>query len=893
MKMSITTYLEDIINDPEINQWKKYYTSLELKEIKDIIPDIKEITTEKKETKEIGIENIIYEKENVCLIGEAGCGKTTSLRYLTLMLAQKEDEDAIPLYADLTNFTSAYTDFEEFIEYILNSRSFPIDTAKELLGKGHFVIFVDSLDALSIERIDLIGKFMLDFPNSRFIFSSREGGYYERLHIKKKWDVLPLDDEKKKACVERYIEKEEADEFFDEIKKSPQKDVFEALISNPLMLWMTAEIFADNRKLPENRTEIYQKYIRYFYEHNKKRQVEITHERHIIEDALSEIAFFMLCNNKFSIEEESVYEFLKEVKNDCIKLNFVSVIEDESGNFVKIMPHPSFQEYFCAVKLKNLYETKIDISVTFTHPRWENVLLFLSGMLEASSALVKVIMRYNLSLASKCIESGKVDHSVITDAIKKLHVLAESNFSYDRTIAMGSLGRIGSDESVDILINGLEDSDVRWCAADALGEIKSERAVEGLLQRLSDDESDVRWRAAGTLASCGKEKDIYKLETFLSDAKGYDFAYDAIQIIKLRETQEIKLRVTKRSIQKKEGAEKIKDFTTELNKKEFVSISLNDLSCSEQTKDYRSIKLYCKYLNPLYPCIVQYFNVKNLYSIRITVKNESDLEISDVKVSYKIGGLVKDYETLAIADILKKGVQESKGFIIDPKSIFGYEASKTSLIVTISFKDKEKQESEYRMPLTIASKNSIVLSEKDKNWHELIAAFVTPNDPEIITFIKDLDCDVVGYQLGEHEVLEQVKRIYEKLTEVDFKYVSISKDLVGLQSVQMPFQTLRPAGGNCIDGVLLFSSICEKSNIHSAIVFVLGHALFAFKTSLYGDEYYVLETTDISKKSFEDAIRDGFNRYRNEMKNNPENVFAIDVEKARKDGVMPLEKIWE
>jgi hypothetical protein len=296
-----------------------------------------------------------------------------------------------------------------------------------------------------------------------------------------------------------------------------------------------------------------------------------------------------------------------------------------------------------------------------------------------------------------------------------------------------------------------------------------------------------------------------KLEKFLSDAKGYDFAYETIQEIKLRETQEIKLRVTKRAIQKKEDAGKIREFTTELKQKEFTGISLNDLSCSEQLKDYHSIKLYCKYMNPLYPCVLQCFNSKNLCSIQITVKNVSESEISDVKVSYIIGGLMNDYETLAIADNLKKGVQESKGFIIDQKYIFGNEASK----------------------------NSVLLSEKEKNWHELIAAFVTPNEPEIIAFIKELDCEVVGYQLGEKEVLEQVKRIYEKLTELDFKYVSISKDLVGLQSVQMPYETLRPAGGNCIDGVLLFSSICEKSNNHSAIVFLPGHALFAFKTSLY------------------------------------------------------------
>ena len=778
MKMSITTYLENIINDPELNQWKDLYTSLDLKEIKDIIPDIKEITTEKKETKEIEIGNIIYEKEDVCLLGEAGCGKTTSLRYLTLMLAQNKDENEIPLYADLTNFTFAYTDFEEFVNYILKSRSFPIDNAKELLEKGHFVILVDSLDALSIERIDLIGKFMLKFSNNRFIFSSREGGYYERLPIKKKWDVLPLDGEKKKACVERYI-KEEADEFLDEIEKSPQKDVLEAFISNPLMLWMTVNIFSDDRKLPENRTEIYHKYIWYFYEHNKKRQVEITHERHIIENVLSEIAFFMHCNNIFSIEEESVYDFLKDVKGDCIKLNFVSVIESESGNFVKFMPHPSFQEYFCAVKLKNLYKTKTDIFVTFTHQRWENVFVFLSGMLEDSSALIKEIMQHNLSLASKCIESGKVDHSVITDAIKKLHELAESKFSYNRAKALEALGRIGSDEAVAILLNALEDSyyvresaadalgkigservvdgllqclsgddigvrgsaadalgeikseravdgllqrlsdedsDVRWSAADALGkiksekavdgllqclsgddigddigvrgsaadalgEIKSERAVDGLLQRLSDEDSNVRGSAADALASFGKEKDIYKLEKFLSNPKGYDNAYEAIQKIKLREIQDVKLKETKRSIQKEENVEKVEGFSTELKHKKFTSISLNDLSCSECTEEYNNIVFCCKYLNPLYPCIVQYFNVKNLYSIQITVKNESDSEIFDVKGSYNIGGLMQDYEIMAVADNLKKREQESKGFIIDPKSLFGNEEAVPQLII--------------------------------------------------------------------------------------------------------------------------------------------------------------------------------------------------------------------
>ncbi len=42
--------------------------------------------------------------------------------------------------------------------------------------------------------------------------------------------------------------------------------------------------------------------------------------------------------------------------------------------------HQSFQEYFAAIKLKELFESGFDVSEAFSHPKWEEVVIFTSEM---------------------------------------------------------------------------------------------------------------------------------------------------------------------------------------------------------------------------------------------------------------------------------------------------------------------------------------------------------------------------------------------------------------------------------------------------------------------------------------------------------------------------------
>jgi HEAT repeat protein len=52
--------------------------------------------------------------------------------------------------------------------------------------------------------------------------------------------------------------------------------------------------------------------------------------------------------------------------------------------------------------------------------------------------------------------------------------------------------------------NDKEDNSVRWIAAEALGEIGSDAAIEGLVNALNHPYSNVRWIAAEALGKIGQ-----------------------------------------------------------------------------------------------------------------------------------------------------------------------------------------------------------------------------------------------------------------------------------------------------------------------------------------------------------------------------------------------------
>jgi HEAT repeat protein len=91
-------------------------------------------------------------------------------------------------------------------------------------------------------------------------------------------------------------------------------------------------------------------------------------------------------------------------------------------------------------------------------------------------------------------------------------------------------------KAVDKLIEKLSDENsfVQGSAAGALGEMKAGKAVDKLIEKLSDENSSVRGSAAGALGSIGKSSDeVIKALSFSLNDKDLYVRANAFKSIEL------------------------------------------------------------------------------------------------------------------------------------------------------------------------------------------------------------------------------------------------------------------------------------------------------------------------------------------------------------------------
>jgi len=114
------------------------------------------------------------------------------------------------------------------------------------------------------------------------------------------------------------------------------------------------------------------------------------------------------------------------------------------------------------------------------------------------------------------VDLFKAFRSATKDDVEGLiKILKYGKSKYSRWEAAEALGKIGDNRAVDLLIESLKDKKplVRWKAAEALGEIKDNRAVEPLIKILNDREEDwsVRKGAAEALGKIGDNRAVEPL----------------------------------------------------------------------------------------------------------------------------------------------------------------------------------------------------------------------------------------------------------------------------------------------------------------------------------------------------------------------------------------------
>ena len=555
----IEEYLHQIKDNRDINQWDTLYTHLDVEE--PLLMSVR-LQDERGDRDELDVEDVVAQEKRLIISGASGMGKTTTLKWLTLVYAENYLEGAerlIPLYVDLGRFKRGM--FYDHALMNAHENGLEEEDFKELLDDGKLAIFLDGLDLLGgsedFEPVAEIQNFMSEFSRCKFVLSSRPGFFEGFKSSCKVSELVELDDPKIKGYIHKYLgEGDKADTLISRIFDS-RNERLKLLCKNPMMLHLVIEL-QKYGKMAADRAGIYRESVEGIITHYREKGKTLASNEQLVRDVLKKLAFSMQKENTVRLDYGGALDVAgscisperyrrisaEQVLEDCFRLGFLH----KDGGEVGFGFHQSFQEYFAAVKLKEIFEQGYDISESFSHPRWADMLVFLSEITERPDELFDdVIGAGEIFLAAKLtlyVDDRRVENlcALLLDKVDSEFdsekYWAGESFAYvgDRAAeamrwllacedyrivlhAVETLGKIGGEWSVEPLTDILCDDDhkMRWRAAQALGRIGDERAVEALINALNDDDRTVRLIAIRALDKIGDERSVEPLTNILRD----------------------------------------------------------------------------------------------------------------------------------------------------------------------------------------------------------------------------------------------------------------------------------------------------------------------------------------------------------------------------------------
>jgi SAM-dependent methyltransferase len=431
---------------------------------------------------ELDVKDVVAQEKRLIISGASGMGKTTALKWLTLVYAENYLEGAerlIPLYVDLGRFRHGL--FYDHALMIAHENGLMGDDFKELLYDVKLVIFLDGLDLLGgsedFEPVAEIQNFMSEFSRCKFVLSSRPGFFDGFKSSCKVSELVELDDPKIKGYIHKYLgEGGKADTLISRIFDS-RNERLKLLCKNPMMLHLVIWLQKDGRMV-DGRAGIYRESVEGIITHYREKGKALSSNGQLVRDVLKELAFSMQKENTIRLD----YGGALYIAGSCIsperyrRVSAEHVLEDcfglgllhKGGDEVRFGFHQSFQEYFAAVKLEEIFEQGYDISESFSHPNWENVLIFLSEITERPDELFDdVIVAGGVFLAAKltlCVGDSRVENlcALLLDMV-------DGESDLERNMAVKSFTYIGNRATEPLMELYVKDeSIVRSLAAAAL-----------------------------------------------------------------------------------------------------------------------------------------------------------------------------------------------------------------------------------------------------------------------------------------------------------------------------------------------------------------------------------------------------------------------------------------
>ena len=237
----------------------------------------------------MNLETLIAQHEYLLIEGQAGSGKTTVLKHLAYVLAGGEDVPAglsgfLPVLIFLKDLKPVLDELkkgavlaDEILGNYFKNRNNILETGvlSDFIKAGKTLFLLDGLDEISETNRDKVVKsfsdFRCKFSGNKVVFSGRPHGLdgtANNLFGKKRVSVLSFNTEQIHEFINNWflhvyseseiIGKRNAKDMIAEINGH---EAIHKLVDNPLMLTAICILYHDGRELPNQRAELYKKFI--------------------------------------------------------------------------------------------------------------------------------------------------------------------------------------------------------------------------------------------------------------------------------------------------------------------------------------------------------------------------------------------------------------------------------------------------------------------------------------------------------------------------------------------------------------------------------------------------------------------------------------------------------
>ncbi len=310
--------------------------------------------------------DLVSKHKHLLIVDNAGMGKSTISKRM-FMGAFEDGSCGIPIFVELRHLSKGHDVVSEILKQTRNlSSEFDGNLLRVLLEKGHFVIFLDGYDEISLSEKSVVTESLQTFiekaANNVFVLTSRQDDALMGFQTFCQYSIKQLKDKDAYQLLSNLDNNGEKSQHLIRTLKQEKLDGVKEFLVNPLLVTLLYTAFDFEPTIPTKKHLFYdQVFNAFFQQHDFSKGDSFVHEKKSnlakddFERILRCIGFASVVNHKVEFSRPEIIKGIDLAKVKCgLKFESSDFLDDlilsvpifiKEGSRYK-WAHKSLSEYF-------------------------------------------------------------------------------------------------------------------------------------------------------------------------------------------------------------------------------------------------------------------------------------------------------------------------------------------------------------------------------------------------------------------------------------------------------------------------------------------------------------------------------------------------------------------